>query len=482
MKLFFPLIFLIPTLLAQMPTLRKFEYKHSFRAPNLSQRDGSIPFWTITGDAIASGDQLRLVPSIKSRRGIAWNKRAFTESEFFEIDTAIKVTGQRLGADGLAFWYTSQPGTLGPVYGSNDRWNGLGIFLDSYDNDGQKNNPYISAMVNDGTREYDHVSDGSTQVLAGCQKDFRNRPYPVRIRIEYFNNILTVLISDGQSAQPRYEMCLRVENVFLPRNGYFGISAATGGLADDHDIIEFSAYSLHNKPATGGHDIPKDEKEKYDAEFERQREQFEKEREKFQKEHPEKVRPDDEEDAAKYYEDATARELRLIYEAQTAIHQIMQNLDNKLKEIQNTQNVHTSMLQSGGQHVPQTGGQVPQVAPGGFQQHEKQEVIQQIRDLSTSIRDMKNYVNEVYTRTFNMENKLNTASQGGINAALQQQLNNIQDDLSKVSRNYANNQGKSGDCPSCIGSSFFLLIIAVQSAALFVFIYLRSKETKAKFY
>ena len=28
-------------------------------------------------------------------------------------------------------------GTDGPVFGSNDNWNGLGIFLDSFDNDGQ---------------------------------------------------------------------------------------------------------------------------------------------------------------------------------------------------------------------------------------------------------------------------------------------------------------------------------------------------------
>uniref|UniRef100_A0A0N4ZKD3 L-type lectin-like domain-containing protein n=1 Tax=Parastrongyloides trichosuri TaxID=131310 RepID=A0A0N4ZKD3_PARTI len=469
-----------------MPTHRKFEYKHSFRAPNLSQRDGSIPFWTITGDAIASSDQLRIAPSIKSRRGIAWNKKPFTESEFFEIETAIKITGQRLGADGLAIWYTAQPGTLGPVYGSNDQWNGLGIFLDSYDNDDQKNNPYISAMVNDGTRIYDHASDGSTQILAGCQKNFRNQPYPVRIKIEYYNNILTVLISDGQTTQTRYEMCLRVENVFLPKNGYFGVSAATGGLADDHDILEFSTYSLHTKPPTPEiHEIPRDEKEKYDAEFERQREQFEKEREKFKKEHPEKA-AQDEEDAAKYYEDATARELRLIHETQSAIHMIMQNMENKLKEIQNTQNTHTSMIQSGGQHTPQQGtGQVQQVAPGGFQQHEKQEVIQQLRDLMNTVRDMKNYVNEVYTKTFNMENKINAnaAAQQTINPTLQQQLNLIQDDLSKVSRGFATGQGKpSTDCPSCVGSTFFLIIIAVQSAAIVIVIYLRSKETKAKFY
>lgn len=41
-----------------------------------------------------------------------------------------------------------------------------------------------------------------------------------------------------------YEVCLRAENVVLPKNGYFGVSAATGGLADDHDVIHFLTNSL----------------------------------------------------------------------------------------------------------------------------------------------------------------------------------------------------------------------------------------------
>lgn len=42
-----------------------------------------------------------------------------------------------------------------------------------------------------------------------------------------------------------FEMCFRSENVILPPNGYFGVSAATGGLADDHDVIHFLTSSLH---------------------------------------------------------------------------------------------------------------------------------------------------------------------------------------------------------------------------------------------
>ncbi len=81
-------------------------------------------------------------------------------------------------------------------------------------------------------QNYDHQNDGSTQQLAGCLRDFRNKPFPVKVKIEYFNNVLTVLFHNGMSNNERdFEVCMRVENVFLPKAGHFGISAATGGLA-----------------------------------------------------------------------------------------------------------------------------------------------------------------------------------------------------------------------------------------------------------
>lgn len=57
---------------------------------------------------------------------------------------------------------------------------------------------------------------------------------------------MQVLFHSGMTASDQeYEMCLRAENVHLPKNGYFGLSAATGGLADDHDVLHFLTSSLH---------------------------------------------------------------------------------------------------------------------------------------------------------------------------------------------------------------------------------------------
>lgn len=112
---------------------------------------------------------------MRSRKGAVWNKRPFAE-EFWEVEMSFKVTGQgRIGADGLVhcsfvlfrafrmafshlqgLWYTAQKGVIGPVFGSNDYWTGMGLLFDSFDNDNQRNNPYIGLMINDGTRSYDH--------------------------------------------------------------------------------------------------------------------------------------------------------------------------------------------------------------------------------------------------------------------------------------------------------------------------------------
>ena len=131
------------------------------------------------------------------------------------------------------------------MYGSSDMWNGLGVFFDSFDNDNKHNNPYIMAMTNDGTKQFDHQNDGSTQQIAGCLRDFRNKPFPVKAKIEYFKNTLTVLFHNGMSNNDKdFEMCVRAENVILPKNGYFGVSAATGGLADDHDVLRCVSQPL----------------------------------------------------------------------------------------------------------------------------------------------------------------------------------------------------------------------------------------------
>lgn len=81
-----------------------------------------------------------------------------------------KIHGKgNLFGDGLALWITKQRAQVGPVFGSIDRFEGLGIIFDTY-----KNNrpgvifPYVMAMLGDGSKSYTHANDGKDQELAGC--------------------------------------------------------------------------------------------------------------------------------------------------------------------------------------------------------------------------------------------------------------------------------------------------------------------------
>lgn len=41
-----------------------------------------------------------------------------------------------------------------------------------------------------------------------------------------------------------YEFCTKVENMIIPETGYFGISAATGGLAGTSQTQDFLNFSV----------------------------------------------------------------------------------------------------------------------------------------------------------------------------------------------------------------------------------------------
>ena len=355
---------------------RRFEYKYSFKGPYLAQKDGTVPFWEYSGNAIASEELVRITPSLHSKKGQLWSK-SLTTFDWWEVDLIFRVTGKgRIGADGLAFWYTDRKYPEGPVFGSSDHWNGLAIFFDSFDNDGKGNNPYVMAMLNDGTKTYDHNSDGISQQLQGCLRDFRNKPYPVRAKIEYYRNVLSVMIHSGNTNNDDdYELCFRVENVFLPQYGHFGITAATGGLADDHDVLKFLTYSIDAKPANNAQQQPgqqgpglsEADKQRFNKEYEIYKEKLERQREEYLKAHPDEARKLEleSEKAVDADFDFSVKELRQIFDGQSEVYEHVKLMSRKLDEIIGRQERALSMISNlhsiGGGAIPQqTGGGVPQ--------------------------------------------------------------------------------------------------------------------------
>ncbi|CAH1789645.1 unnamed protein product [Owenia fusiformis] len=481
----------ISAVLGQL-THRKFEYKLSFKGPHLVQKDGTIPFWEHGGHAIASDESIRITPSLRSKKGYVWGKNKLT-SESWEVEMTFRVTGRgRLGADGLAFWYTSQKGEEGPVFGSSDMWNGLAVFFDSFDNDAQHNNPYIMAMTNDGTKQYDHQTDGSAQQLGGCLRDFRNKPFPVRAKIEYHKKALTLFFHNGMTNNREdYELCLRAENVYLPAEGYLGVSAATGGLADDHDVLSILTHTLNEPSAPGAPgSVPEEERRKFEQEFNEYRDKLERAKDDYRKEHPD-AKTDDTEDEDKWYESQQQRELKQIFDGQNMIHTVIRDLNRKIDEVIGRQErtiSQISMINSGNtgqvvQQPPAGGNQGGQAYVDTIKRHEVETVIQNGRDILNTARDLKAMVNSVSQKV----------GQGGAappsgyeNQASQHEVRDSLVNLQNDIKHLINKPAAVPVCPvietpKCVSSTLLLVFLAVQTVIFIGYMaYKSSKEAAAK--
>ncbi|OQR77281.1 VIP36 protein-like [Tropilaelaps mercedesae] len=211
----------------------------------------NMPNWDFTGTTMVSSNYIRLTRDVQSQQGSIWNKVPVRMYNW-EVQIQFKVhgTGKDLFGDGFAIWYTKDALQPGPVFGSRDHFQGLGVFLDTYANQNGHHNhahPYISAMINNGSLTYDHDRDGTHTELAGCEAKFRNSDYDTSISIRYEHD--TLVVSTDIMGKKEWNECFRVTGVRLPTKYHFGVSAATGDLSDHHDIIGIKVFELDGNDA-----------------------------------------------------------------------------------------------------------------------------------------------------------------------------------------------------------------------------------------
>nr|BCG29661.1 lectin, mannose-binding 2-like a precursor isoform 2 [Danio rerio] len=203
--------------------------------------------WELMGDALVSSDYVRLTPDQQSKQGAIWSRMPCHLSDW-ELQVHFRVHGQgkkNLNGDGLAVWYTKERMQRGPVFGNRDFFTGLGVFVDTYPNEEkllERIFPYVLAMVGNGSISYDHDRDGRPTELGGCNAMVRNQKHETFLFIRYVRRRLTVMMDiDGQH---EWRDCLDVPGVRLPQGFYFGASAVTGDLSDNHDLISMKLYQL----------------------------------------------------------------------------------------------------------------------------------------------------------------------------------------------------------------------------------------------
>jgi len=204
-----------------------------------------LPYWRLEGDASVTQDFVRVVPDRQSKRGGLWNAVP-NNYENWEMVFKVRISGSsQIGADGLAMWLVSNPSpNPRDFFGFKEKFIGLGIIIDTYDNDKSGKHPKMIGVLNDGTKSFTHShsnTEGSME-LGNCYFALRNQP-PVNIRVTYSNKELTIIHESGNTRTS----CFSARDIYIPTGYYFGFTAATGQLADDHDVYAVALRNLdHN--------------------------------------------------------------------------------------------------------------------------------------------------------------------------------------------------------------------------------------------
>merc|ERR1739838_1172127 len=252
-----------------------------------------------------------------------------------------------------------------------------------------------------------------------------------------------------------YEICVRQENIFLPQFGYFGMSAATGGLADDHDVISLLTHSLKDPTATDEQAKAEEEQAKYDKEYREYQEKLDKEKKKFQEEHPDDRPGKDDDDPSAWYESPQARELRQIWDGQTDIQHTVRLLHKKIDEITVRQDTTLNQMIALSNRAPGSGGGLtPQQS-------------QSVSDLAASVEETKRILSD-------LKNVISTQGGGAATQDLKEYIRNV------IAQN------KPEPCPvakttDCITSTSFMIMLVLQAIVIIGYlIYKSNKEAQAK--
>ncbi|TPX45516.1 hypothetical protein CcCBS67573_g10364 [Chytriomyces confervae] len=230
---------------------RRYDFTQSFKKPFFIFPDSSdkkVPFFTYSGDTMASNDNIRLTPSLPMHSGSIWADEPNMHKDW-QMHFSFRAAGRGYaGGDGLALWYSKEKGVKGPVMGSKDKWNGLGLVFSTSSKLENRYSPLIYAIVNDGNKEVNGRTDYLQYAAGSCLRDYRNTPHAVWVRVTYKKRQLRVdvdLYKDGY----QFIECFRAKDIDLPPGYFFGVSASTGQtMHDDHDILGLEVFEVNPHP------------------------------------------------------------------------------------------------------------------------------------------------------------------------------------------------------------------------------------------
>ncbi|KAH9092233.1 hypothetical protein LEN26_018587 [Aphanomyces euteiches] len=208
--------------------------------------------WIYGGSAEVKKNFIRLTTDRQNKKGYIWNNELVDRDTFVTVLTfRISGQGKKWFGDGIGLWLTnSQNYVYGDNHGFTSDFTGVGIIMDTFVNPDHKGgHKDISIQINDGTKSLQQLND---EQKIGCDAALRYHEESAnfspahsasRIKVKVVRRTLTIDVDEKSTGQ--WKRCYEVNVPFSAdwlKTATLGITAATGGVADNHDILRLLTF------------------------------------------------------------------------------------------------------------------------------------------------------------------------------------------------------------------------------------------------
>jgi len=226
--------------------------------------------WKTSGHAVVNTKFARLTPDRQSKKGALWSRKPIGVPTFSSIfKFRISGQGKNFFGDGIGLWFMQQGYYQeGNLHGSTEKFTGIGIIFDTFKNtENLASHRDVTVLINDGEKTYEMM----TQDVKGCEASIRyhseRADFSVtdasRAKVMITENNMFALYIDAANTG-EWTTCVTLTELPFKRDwamkAYIGITASTGALADNHDVLSLQTFS----------DISVMEEEEHEAPFKRE--------------------------------------------------------------------------------------------------------------------------------------------------------------------------------------------------------------------
>jgi len=232
--------------------MEQFTFKGPFEETDVMGQRVIGSNWKTAGTTVVNKNFIRLTPDRQSKKGSVWSKKSLGVPSFSTVlQFRISGQGKTFFGDGIALWITQNSYHVdGIIHGTAENFIGVGVIFDTFKNtENLSAHRDITVLVNNGDKTYEMM----TKDVMGCAAKVRyhadRADFSVmdssRAKVVVQGKSLEVFVDAANTGE--WESCVSVPELDLPEfwasRAYIGMTATTGQLADNHDIISLKTYS-----------------------------------------------------------------------------------------------------------------------------------------------------------------------------------------------------------------------------------------------